>query len=96
MELEVTFSEQAYETLYAILDFLEENWGKNYSTKLLAIIYKKIDIIATQPSIYEETQIIGLRKAVVSNYTSFYYQVHQKEIRIIFFLDNRQEPLLSK
>ena len=95
MGLEVSFSEEAYETLYAVLDFLEEKWGKNYSKKLLSNIYRKIDLISENPFIYEQTSIPGLRKANISNYTSLLYRLHNNEIRVMFFWDNRQEPLFS-
>jgi len=74
---------------------LKNAWGKTYSDKLLAIIYQKINLISHHPLIYEQTSITGLRKVTVSNYTSFYYQVRKEEIKVVFFLDNRQEPLVA-
>lgn len=95
MGISIIFSEEAYLTLYAILDFLEENWGKPYTKKLLATIYQKINLISHHPFIYEQSAIDGLRKAAVSNYTSFYYLVGENQISIVFFFDNRQDPLLT-
>ncbi|RDC56840.1 type II toxin-antitoxin system RelE/ParE family toxin [Pedobacter chinensis] len=96
MELSVSFSEEAYETLLAIAIFIEENWGYEYARKFIHSTYQKIDLVAQQPFIYEPISFNNtVRKGVISKYTSFYYQIHQEEIRILFFFDNRQEPLIT-
>lgn len=96
MALTVSFSEEAYETLLGIGIFIEETWGYNYAEKFIKSVYKKIDLILVQPFIYEPISLnSNVRKGVVSKYTSFYYQVYQEEIRVLFFFDNRQEPLLT-
>jgi len=96
MELSISFSEEAYETLFAIGIFIEEKWGYEYANKFINSVYRKIDLVAIQPFIYEPISINNsVRKGVISKYTSFYYQVNQDEIRILFFFDNRQEPLIT-
>ncbi|WP_426326923.1 type II toxin-antitoxin system RelE/ParE family toxin [Pedobacter sp. R-06] len=96
MALTVSFSEEAYETLLGIGMFIEEIWGYDYAEKFIHSVYKKIDLIAIQPFIYEPILLNSqVRKGVVSKYTSFYYRVYQEEIRILFFFDNRQDPLIT-
>lgn len=96
MELKISFSEEAYETLLAIGSFIEETWGYEHANKFVNSVYQKIDLIAVQPFIYESISLNSkVRKGVISKYTSFYYQVNQEEIRILFFFDNREEPLIT-
>lgn len=96
MALTISFSEEAYETLFGIGIFIEETWGYSYAEKFIQSVYTKIDLISIQPFMYEPISLNSkVRKGVVSKYTSFYYQVYQEEIRILFFFDNRQEPLLT-
>lgn len=96
MALTVSFSEEAYETLLGIAVFIEEMWGSDYAENFIQIAYKKIDLIAILPFIYEPISLNSqVRKGVISKHTSFYYQVYQEEIRILFFFDNRQDPLIT-
>jgi hypothetical protein len=68
----------------------------SYAEKFIQIVYKKIDFIAILPFIYEPISLNSqVRKGVISEYTSFYYRVYQEEIRILFFFDNRQDPLIT-
>lgn len=96
MELSVSFSEEAYETLFAIGVFIEDSWGYEYANKFIISVYQKIDLVAIQPFIYEPISLDrNVRKGVISKHTSFYYQVYENEVRILFFFDNRQEPLIT-
>jgi len=96
MALTVSFSEEAYETFLGIGIFIEEAWDYNHAEKFIKSVYKKIDLISVQPFIYEPiSRNSNVRKGVVSKYTSFYYQVYQEEIRILFFFDNRQDRLIT-
>lgn len=96
MELSVSFSEEAYETLFAIGIFIEDSWGYKYANKFIISVYQKIDLVATQPFIYEPISLDrNVRKGVIPKHTSFYYPVYEKDVRILFFFDNRQEPLIT-
>lgn len=96
MALTVSFSEAAYETLLGIGIFIEKTWGYDYAESFIESVYKKIDLIVFLPFIYEPISLNSqVRKGVISKHTSFYYQVYQEEIRILFFFDNRQDPLIT-
>jgi plasmid stabilization system protein ParE len=96
MALTISFSEEAYKTLLGIGIFIEETWGYYHAEKFIQTVYKKIDLIAILPFIYESIALNSqVRKDEISKYTSFYYHINQEEIRILFFFDNRQAPLIT-
>jgi len=37
----------------------------------------------------------SVRKGFISKQTSFFYEIHENEIIILFFWDNRQEPMFN-
>ncbi|WP_157255331.1 hypothetical protein [Pedobacter sp. Leaf216] len=53
MALNISFSEEAYETLLLIGIFIEETWGYHQAEKFIQTAYRKIDLVAIQPFIYE-------------------------------------------
>ena len=44
-------------------------------------------------SVKAETNIFGVRKATITKQTSVLYQVSKTHIEILFFWDNRQDPV---
>ena len=44
-------------------------------------------------SVKAETNIFGVRKAIITKQTSVLYKVNKTHIEILFFWDNRQEPV---
>jgi len=56
--------------------------------------YKTIDLAAKNPYMFKSSSIKeNVRIGLVTKQTSFFYEVHENEIIILFFWDNRQEPI---
>jgi plasmid stabilization system protein ParE len=94
--LKIIFSDVAAEMLVTIGDFIENKWSKKESYKFLEKVHKKISLVAIQPYMYKATQFDeNVRIGLISKQTSFYYEIRENEIIILFFWDNRQEPFFT-
>ncbi|RYY06021.1 MAG: type II toxin-antitoxin system RelE/ParE family toxin [Sphingobacteriaceae bacterium] len=94
MSLQVFYTPQAKETLTSVYNFISNNYGLRVAEKFLLKTERTINLIADhplmfKPSLFEESVRIGL----ISKQTSIFYRVHDKSIQLLFFWDNRQEPL---
>ena len=96
MSLEIVFSDVAVEMLLTIADFIENKWSKKQSDEFLEKVHKTIGLASKQPYMFKASEIReDVRKGLISKQTSFYYKIQEKEIIILFFWDNRQEPLFD-
>jgi len=96
MSLNVIVTEEAYETLEITLDFVREKWGQKTSDKLDAEIRRKLKLIALHPYMYKASSIkTELRKCTVSKQTSFFYEIMKEHILVVYFWDNRQQPIME-
>jgi len=90
----VKFSPQAEDTFEAIVVQLEQRWGNKIVRDFKDKVSKALDIIAEAPLIYpiaEENE--KLRKCVLHKSCSMYYLIYDDLVEILYFWDNRQEPL---
>jgi plasmid stabilization system protein ParE len=92
--VEVIFSLAATDSLINIVSIIEEQWNIATADRFLKKVYKVIDCISLQPNMYQCTQIENVRKAVITKQTSVLYKVCPDHIEILFFWDNRQDPIL--
>lgn len=96
--MKVYLSESTAKSLQNLLEFLDYKWGRKVRNQYLEKFKKKIDQIKNNPSSCpESTQMIGLRRCVVTKHNSFFYRVNKKQnaLEIAALIDNRSE-LLSK
>ena len=93
--MKLFLSEHAEIKLLKLLDYLLENWNINTRNKFIEKLFKKFDQIIIQPeSCPKSSDFHNLYKCIVTKHTTFYYRINfdNKEIEIITFFDNRQNP----
>lgn len=95
MSLEIRWSSTAEITFDAIYDFVISQWGFEIAEKLRAQVSRLLNQISTHPFSFQESSLKNVRKAVVSKYTSFFYEVFEHHILLVFFWDNRQQPIFN-
>jgi plasmid stabilization system protein ParE len=94
MNLEIIFTDDASYMLLSITNFIENKWGKKQAEKFLSKVYKTLDLISKQPYLFKASAIQeNVRIGIVSKQTSFFYEIQDSEIIILFFWDNRQDPI---
>jgi hypothetical protein len=95
-KIKVVWSRTAYLQRKIILLFwVENNKSSAYSKKLLLEIRKATSQLSKYPNLGKPTDIDSINCYVMGNY-SLYYKIEVFEIQIICFLDNRQNPKISK
>jgi plasmid stabilization system protein ParE len=94
MSLEIIFTDDASEMLLSIIRLIESKWGAKQAERFLSKTYKTIDLISKQPYLFKASSINEtVRICVLTRQTSFFYEVRDNKIIILFFWDNRQDPL---
>lgn len=75
-----------------ILEYwVNKNKSTTYSKKLVKLVTERTKKIAENPFIYKATDFKNVNAASLGNF-SIYYKIFDKEIIIIAFWDNRQDP----
>lgn len=91
---EVVFSDRANETFDSIQSQLLERWGSATLLKFEQRTVKVLEIISNTPFIYQSIEINAeIRKAFIHKNCALFYKVSGQKIVILFFWDNRQEPI---
>lgn len=88
--MNVNLSQEAYEQLHELIDYLEKNWSDKVVDNFLMKLEKSMDTMSVAPFSYPSSQQFkGLRKCVITPQTSVFYRVNEEEIEIIAVIDNR-------
>jgi len=93
---EVILAPRAVETFDAIYDQIESRFGKNVAKQFNRKVIHVLDTISLTPFIFKGTrENPNIRKGWIHKSCSFFYEVEGDQIHVLFFWDNRQEPLME-
>ncbi|MVN19940.1 type II toxin-antitoxin system RelE/ParE family toxin [Mucilaginibacter arboris] len=92
MALIVNWSEEARVQFELIIDFLYYRWTEKEAKDFILKTEAVINVILNQPYLYPASNHNQIRKAVITKQTSVFYLMRNKEIYLITFWDNRQNP----
>jgi plasmid stabilization system protein ParE len=96
MTRSIIFTDDALEILLSIKNYIEGQWGLRQADKFLKRVDKVLKLTAEFPYMYKASLIEDtVRKGLISKQTSFYYEIHENEILILFFWDNRQDSIFT-
>jgi plasmid stabilization system protein ParE len=93
MSLAIAWTPEAKETFDHTVNWIESKWGRKSAEKFVKATHKTINAIAIQPYLFKSSFTQNTRQAFISRQTSMFYEVHTSHILILFFWDNRQEPI---
>ncbi len=93
MSLAVFWSDEANSTFDSIVLFIENKWTEKQAAIFVKHTQKILSLIADQPYMYKASHNNNVRQAVISPQTSMFYEIHHEFITILYFWDNRQEPI---
>lgn len=92
--MQIIWSKNAQITFDAIVVYLENSFGNNVAKKFIAKADSSIQTIASFPNLYKAISLKqNVRKATISKVCSFYYEINDNTVVILYFWDNRQEPI---
>lgn len=94
MSLAVAWTDDAKATFNDTVIQIEAKWGLRSAEKFVKEAHKTINAISNQPYLFKASYSENIRQAFISKQTSMFYEVHAAHIVILFFWDNRQDPIL--
>lgn len=97
MSLNVYYTPRSKETLNHVYNFIDNKFGRKSAEKFVAKAEKTISLITQYPFMFKSSMIDkNVRIALISKQTSLFYRITDTSIHLLFFWDNRQEPILSQ
>jgi plasmid stabilization system protein ParE len=97
MSLQIVYTPDSLETLVSIYNFISEKFGAKSADTFVLKAEKTISLIAQFPLMFKSTSIDNdVRIGFISKQTSLFYKVTDTSIQLLFFWDNRQEPILPQ
>ncbi|RZJ98752.1 MAG: type II toxin-antitoxin system RelE/ParE family toxin [Flavobacterium sp.] len=95
--MELIFTDEATEMLVSVSLFIEQKWSLKEADKFLAQAYKTFDLLLKHPYIFKASSLDqNIRVGIISKQCSFFYEIKESQIVILFLWDNRQEPIFLK
>ncbi len=96
MKLEIVFHSERKRNVFKLTaSFINQKWGDKSAEKFVEKAYKVLDTISGQPHLFKAYQENDVRKGLISKQTSVVYRIHDDRIEVLFFWDNRQEPITT-
>ncbi|TKB98026.1 type II toxin-antitoxin system RelE/ParE family toxin [Pedobacter cryotolerans] len=93
--MELVFTDKATEMLVSVALFIEEKWNLKEAEKFLLKAYQTFDLLLEHPHIFKASTLDPkIRIGIIAKQCSFFYEIREKEIVILFLWDNRQDPIL--
>lgn len=91
----IIWSEKALETLQERIDYLTEHWSQKEIDAFLKRVFEYLDTLAQEPLIARLSfKTKNTHIAVIIKQVSIIYRIKpkSKEIELVAFIDNRQNP----
>jgi plasmid stabilization system protein ParE len=90
----IIYSPEALETFEDIIAQIKNRWGDKYVDEFKQRTVKVIETIQRSPFIKQAIETnVNVRRAVIHKNCSVFYEVRGTTIDILFFWDNRQDPI---
>ncbi|MDO3640385.1 type II toxin-antitoxin system RelE/ParE family toxin [Mucilaginibacter sp. L3T2-6] len=94
MHLDVFFSAEAEDTFESIAQQIESRWGEKEKNEFRRRVYEVTEIVGKFPLIFKAAnKTKDVRKAFIHRNCSMFYKVVETHIEVLFFWDNRQDPM---
>ena len=94
MKLQIILTPKAKDTFLATILLIKLKWGDKSAEKFVERTYTVLDTIAQQPYLFKTYQGNEVRKGLITKHTSVVYRVVDDRIEVLFFWDNRQDPII--
>lgn len=94
MTYPINWTPEASETFDIIIELIESKWGFVSAQKFVRSANHTIVILASHPEMFVAVKGQTVRRAFITKQTSLFYEITEHEIILLYFWDNRQEPIL--
>ena len=94
MKYAIIFSSEAIDTFESIKEQISERWGNKTMVEFEKRTRQVLNVIETSPFIFQSISLNNnIRRGFIHRNCSMFYEIKETEIDILFFWDNRQEPV---
>jgi plasmid stabilization system protein ParE len=95
MSLQVFYTPRSKESLESVYKFILDRFGERSAGKFVSKAAKTIDLISQQPFMFKTSTLDEkIRIALITPQCSLFYKVTETSVHLLFFWDNRQDPIL--
>ena len=89
----ISWTNEAINNLDLIIDYLQNTWTDREISKFIKKLDKRIDSISRNPHSFPIVdKRINIRRCVLSEQTSIYYEIKPDVVVILTLFDNRKDP----
>ena len=91
-DFKIFWTEEAISNLESILDYLRNNWTQKEIDIFKISLSKQIDLISKNPKLFPISEFNPrLRKAVLSEQTTIFYELSDQIIYLVYLFNNKQD-----
>lgn len=95
MSLSIFYTPRSKQTLASVHSFIKNKFGIKASDKFIIKAEKAIKLVSVHPFMFKASSIDErVRIALITKQTSLFYRVTDTSAHLLFFWDNRQEPVM--
>lgn len=97
--MKISWTPTAHYTYFKVLEYLSKEWTVKEVASFIDKTEHTIAQIAENPQMFKASKKKkSIRKGFITEYNSIYYRIkpRKKEIELLTFWDNRQNPLKIK
>jgi len=89
----IDWSDEASENLNSIIEYLSVTWTNREITRFFNKLDDRINIISRNPLAFPQFNFgVNIRRCVITEQTTIYYEIKKDSIVIISLFDNRKNP----
>jgi plasmid stabilization system protein ParE len=89
----IDWSDEASDNLDSIIEYLQNRWTDREIGRFFKKLDKRIDLISRNPHAYPVIDLrINIRRSVLSEQTTIYYEIKPDVVVILSLFDNRKDP----
>ena len=97
MAYQIIISAEVFNSLNAVLLYLETKWSEKVAKNFLTTFYKKVDALAINPNIGKRTiKNPSIRKILITKHNMLYYEVVGNTIVLLSIFYTSQHPAKNK
>lgn len=89
----IVWSDEASSNLDSIIEYLQNRWTDKEISRFFKLLEKRIGILSHNPHAFPAVEFdSNIKRCVLSEQTSLFYQIQSDTIVILSLFDNRRNP----
>jgi plasmid stabilization system protein ParE len=90
--MQVIWSDEAVADYHQNIDYLEKEWSSQVVVEFIEDVEAAIELIKSHPELYPLTDYQKIQKAVIRKQVTLFFRVKDKQIHLVRFWNNYQNP----